>query len=232
MVKTKYTITSVFDPVLCEIIYSWFTASGQQIIDPFAGGSVRGVVASCLGRGDWGGELRPEQVAANQKQAAAICRSPMPQYACGNSRSTLKHAPYADFIFSCPPYGNLESYSDDQHDLSNMEWPAFLDAYRRIISLACEKLRDNRFACFVVGDFRDEHGAYRNFVSKAIRAFQNCGCILYNEAILVTALGSVPMRVSRQFISGRKLCKTHQNVLVFCKGDWKKAALELKEKGS
>jgi len=136
------------------------------------------------------------------------------------------------FIFSCPPYGNLESYSDDQHDLSNMEWPAFLDAYRRIISLACEKLRDNRFACFVVGDFRDEHGAYRNFVSKAIRAFQNCGCILYNEAILVTALGSVPMRVSRQFISGRKLCKTHQNVLVFCKGDWKKAALELKEKGS
>jgi hypothetical protein len=26
------------------------------------------------------------------------------------------------------------------------------------------------------------------------------------------------------FVPSRKLCKVHQNVLVFCKGDWKKAA--------
>ena len=30
--------------------------------------------------------------------------------------------------------------------------------------------------------------------------------------------------ITKQFESGRKLAKTHQNVLVFCKGDWKKAA--------
>jgi len=43
--------------------------------------------------------------------------------------------------------------------------------------------------------------------------------ILYNEAILVTALGSLPIRAGRQFQTGRKLGKTHQNVLVFYKGD-------------
>ena len=46
---------------------------------------------------------------------------------------------------------------------------------------------------------------------------------LYNEAVLVTAVGSLPVRVSRQFEIGRKLGKTHQNVLVFCKGDPRKA---------
>jgi hypothetical protein len=37
-------------------------------------------------------------------------------------------------------------------------------------------------------------------------------------------VGTAAMRVTKQFQSGRKLAKTHQNVLVFCKGDWKKAA--------
>jgi len=35
----------------------------------------------------------------------------------------------------------------------------------------------------------------------------------------VTAAGSLPVRVTRQFQSGRKLGKTHQNMLVFFKGD-------------
>jgi hypothetical protein len=57
-----------------------------------------------------------------------------------------------------------------------------------------------------------------------IRAFEECGARLYNEAILVTSVGSACMRVSKQFSAGRKLAKVHQNVLVFCKGDWKTAA--------
>jgi len=37
------TGTSIFDPVLCELMYSWFCPEGGQIVDPFAGGSVRGL---------------------------------------------------------------------------------------------------------------------------------------------------------------------------------------------
>lgn len=39
----------------------------------------------------------------------------------------------------------------------------------------------------------------------------------------VTAVGSLPIRVGRQFTAARKLGRTHQNVLVFCKGDPRKA---------
>lgn len=36
-------------------------------------------------------------------------------------------------------------------------------------------------------------------------------------------MGSLPIRVGRQFTAARKLGRTHQNVLVFCKGDPRKA---------
>lgn len=63
---------------------------------------------------------------------------------------------------------------------------------------------------------------YRNFVSETIAAFHNAGMELYNEIILLTTLGSLPIRMGRGFSISRKVGKTHQNVLVFYKGDQKK----------
>ena len=217
--------TSIFDPVLCELAYRWWSGEGAQILDPFAGGSVRGIVAAHLGRKYWGCDLRAEQIEANRAQGAALCDGkPMPEWVCGDSMNEVEKAPEADFIFSCPPYGDLEQYSDQREDLSAMPHKDFVIAYRTIIHRACKRLRENRFACFVVGDFRDGKGNYRNFVSETIAAFVDAGLSLYNEAILVTSVGSASMRVTRQFSAGRKLCKTHQNVLVFVKGDGRKAS--------
>jgi len=126
--------------------------------------------------------------------------------------------PPADFIFSCPPYGDLERYSDDPADLSTMEYHTFIAAYKRIIFRCAKVLKPGAMACFVVGDFRDKKtGYYRGFVADTIKAFQECGLELYNDAILITSVGSLPIRVGKQFESGRKLGKTHQNILVFKK---------------
>jgi DNA modification methylase len=214
--------TSIFDPVLCELAYRWFCPDGGIILDPFAGGSVRGIVASHLGRQYIGIDLRPEQIAANRVQATAIAKDPQPVWIIGDSRQldVLTHDLDAvDFIFSCPPYADLERYSDDPQDLSTMDYTDFCMAYREIIAKAVAKLKPNRFAAFVVGDVRDKKGFYRNFVGETIAAFESAGAILYNEAILVTAVGSLPIRVGKQFSTSRKLGKTHQNVLVFYKGD-------------
>jgi len=216
--------TSIFDPVLVELATRWFSPAGGQLVDPFAGGSVRGIVAGALGRHYWGCDLRPEQIAANQVQADDIAPSVRPVWVCGDSMDMLAHAPAADFVFSCPPYGDLEKYSDDPRDLSAMDWHAFVAAYKRIILRAVGRMKPDSFACFVVGDFRDSKGFYRNFVSETIDGFEQAGARLYNEAILATAIGTASMRVASMFVPSRKLCKVHQNVLVFCKGDWKKAA--------
>ena len=215
---------SIFDPVLCELMYKWFAPPSGKILDPFCGGSVRGIVASVMGYKYTGLDLRAEQIAENEKQAEEIYGEHKPRYVCGNAESVkaLAYDNY-DFVFSCPPYGNLEVYSDDPRDLSTMPHDKFLESYRAIIKDSCDMLENDRFACFVVGDFRDKAGNYRNFISDTIQAFLDAGLKLYNHGILVTCVGSLPIRVTRQFESGRKLGNTHQNILVFVKGDGKKA---------
>lgn len=217
--------TSVFDPVLCELAYRWFCPPGGTVLDPFAGGSVRGIVATKLGRQYIGVDLSAPQIDANRVQAEELVPTALPAWHVGDSRDIREivgQVP-ADFIFSCPPYADLEIYSDDPRDISAMPYDEFLAAYRTIIAESAALLREDRFACFVVGDVRDGKGIYRNFVSHTIQAFEDVGLRLYNEAILVTAVGSLPIRVGRQFDTGRKLGKTHQNVLVFVKGDPRKA---------
>lgn len=105
--------TSVFDPVLCEIVYRWFCPEGGAVIDPFAGGSVRGIVAGYLGHPYTGIDLRADQIAANEIQATAISPKVKPRWIVGNSEQIAELAPGEyDLVFSCPPYYDLEIYSD------------------------------------------------------------------------------------------------------------------------
>ena len=220
--------TSIFDPVLCELAYRWFSPEGGTVLDPFAGGSVRGIVAAKLGRQYIGHELRQEQVDANRAQGSELCGDDehQPAWICGDSRNIDRTCADvdADFIFSCPPYADLEVYSDDPADLSTLGYAEFVAAYREIIAKACARLKPDRFACFVVGEVRDKRGNYYDFVGDTVAAFRDAGLHYYNEAILVTMVGSLPIRAGKQFAASRKLGKTHQNVLVFVKGDGKRAA--------
>jgi hypothetical protein len=218
--------TSIFDPVLCELAYTWFCSPSGRILDPFAGGSVRGIVAAYLGREYVGIDLSERQISANREQARAIVPDRLPTWIVGDSRNVAKLAagPF-DFLFTCPPYYDLEVYSDDPRDISTAgDYAGFLEAYRDIIAQSVGLLAEDRFACIVVGDVRGgKEGYYHGFVEDTVRAFEDAGARKYNEAILITAVGSLPIRAGKQFEAGRKLGKTHQNVLVFCKGDPRKA---------
>jgi DNA modification methylase len=212
--------TSIFDPVLCELTYRWFCQPGGKILDPFAGGSVRGIVAAKLGYDYTGCDLSAGQIAANQEQAKRITPGRLPRWIVGDSQDIAKLAPgQYDLVFSCPPYFDLEVYSEAPADLSGMGWEKFSEAYRKIVAACVGMLKLDRFACFVVGDVRDERGFYRSFPALTIDAFQSASATLYNEAVLVTAVGSLPLRIGKQFGSYRKLGKTHQNILVFFKGN-------------
>jgi hypothetical protein len=218
------TGTSIFDPVICEIAYRWFCPADGVVLDPFAGGSVRGIVASHLGRRYVGIELRAEQVEANIGQLP-LAREPKPLWIQGDARCLDDYvgSTEADMVFSCPPYWNLELYSEDPADLSNMPLPEFMAAYKTIIAKSAARLKPDRFAVWVVSDVRDEDGCYINLPGRSVEAFEAAGLRLYNEAVLVTAVGSLPIRVRRQFEGARKLGRTHQNVLIFVKGDPRKA---------
>lgn len=224
------TGTSIFDPVLCETLYLWFTAPGDSIIDPFAGGSVRGIVAVERGRHYTGVDLRQEQIDANIINADECCTRKKPRWICGDSKNIdqLVIGEY-DFLFTCPPYGNLEIYSDDPEDISNYADADFDEAYKNILHKATAMLKEDRFACVVVGNYRDKRGFLRDLVGLTVQAMEEAGARYYNDFVFVTPVGSLPIRAGKSFQASRKMGRTHQYVLCFVKGDPKKAASRIGE---
>jgi len=213
--------TSVFDPVLCELMYRWFCPENGFILDPFAGGSVRGVVANYLGYKYTGIELREEQVHSNRIQAKEILlEDNQPVWHCGDSAEVLKSDwdKKFDLLFTCPPYMNLEVYSDHPADLSNMSDNNFTIFYEKIIKLATTKIKNDGFCILVIGDVRDKKtGFYKDFISITKNAFYKSGWALYNDCILLEALGMAAVKADRTFSSKKKLVKVHQNILIFSK---------------
>ena len=218
--KTDEQSTSIFDPALTELMYNWFCPEKGTILDPFAGGSVRGIVANYLGYRYTGIELRQEQVESNREQALNILPiENQPQWYVGDSNKLLDDhwTTKFDFIFSCPPYADLEVYSDLPDDLSNMDYKDFVPKYRSIIGKSLKLLKRDCYAVFVVGEVRDKEGFYYDFVGDTKRAFIEQGAKLYNDAILLNVVGTASMRADRIFGSNKKLVKIHQNILIFKK---------------
>lgn len=212
------TGTSIFDPVLCEVMYKWFNVHEGSIFDCFAGGSVRGIVAEKLGYKYTGIDLRKEQIEANILNAQEMGLNPT--WICDDSLNADLYIEddSVDLLFSCPPYADLEVYSDDERDISNMDYEQFKEVYRKIIDISCRKVKNDRFAIFVVGDVRDKKGYYRNFIDYTKECFNKNGFMTYNEIILLEQLGTIPLR-ARYVFKKRKVAKAHQNILIFYKGD-------------
>lgn len=223
--------TSIFDPVLCEVLLKWFSKEGDTILDPFAGGSVRGIVSSLCDREYTGIDLSQRQIEANKEQADRIIKNTKyPNWVIGDSINIDKLVKNKyNMILSCPPYHDLEKYTDDPEDLSNKSWEEFNSIYQEIIHKTCALLKDDSFVCWVVGEIRDKRGYYKSFVPRTIDYFEEAGLHYYNDIILATSIGSLPLRASYTFQAGRKVGKSHQNVLIFFKGNIKLAMERLGE---
>ena len=208
---------SILDPVLSELVNLWFGLPKSKTFDCFAGDSVFGYVSSYLGNEFTGIELRQEQADLNNQRVKGF----QSKYICDDGQNVLNHIEpnSQDLLFSCPPYFDLEVYSDLPNDASNQkEYSDFLKILDNAFTGAIKCLKDNRFAVITVGDVRDKKGFYYRFVDDIKDIFKRNNVLLYNEMILVESIGTLPQRVGR-FMEHRKIGKCHQNVLVFFKGD-------------
>lgn len=180
-------------------------------------------MAKKCGHDYFGLDIRQEQIDENIQNGREVLGDNLPSWVCGDSRDILEYyKEEADLIFSCPPYADLEVYSDDERDLSNKSYGEFIELYREIITKACKRLKDNRFAVFVVSEVRGKKGEYYNFVGDTIKAFIDAGLVYYNELILATQVASAAIAAGNLINASRKIARVHQNVLVFYKGDMKK----------
>mgnify|MGYP003647753801 FL=1 len=216
---------SVFDPTLTEWVYQWFTKEGDNIYDPFCGGSVRGIVAGKMGRDYTGIDVRQEQLDENIRQSNLL-DIPL-TYKTPYEEDNTNY----DFIFTCPPYWNLEKYSNQEDDISNMKENDFFKEYERILTNAVSKLKPNRFMAMVLGDVRrrgdlkQPKGSYILLPHRTIDILSKLGVFLYNDIVYINH-GNV-VNQQRYMETYRKVGKVHQNLLIFNKGDWKEASKRL-----
>jgi DNA modification methylase len=212
--------TSLFDPVLAEIIMRWFCTPKGRVIDPFGGEQTKGIVAGELGLTYRAVEIRPEQVEANIE---ATKKYENVRYVCGDSNniSQIVTEDGFDLCFTSPPYYDLEVYSkEDMSALGTYE--EFMAQYENIFRQCVDKLADGAFCVVKIGEIRDKKtGAYRNFVGDNISMFMRLGLNYYNEIIIIEPAASTALRAAR-YMESRKVAKLHQNILVFYKGDLKK----------
>jgi len=147
---------SLFDPVLSEILCRWFTPyQGAKIFDCFAGDTQKGLVFCECGFAFKGVELRQEQVDINNKVLAN--RELQIEYVCDDGRNVCAHFEEnsQDLLFSCPPYYDLEVYSNQENDASNQKtYEEFIGILDKAFKSAYTCLKENRFAVIVVGDVR------------------------------------------------------------------------------
>lgn len=217
--------TSLFDPVLAELMYRWFIPkSGGYVYDPFAGGSVRGIVAQQLGYNYTGIDLREEQINANYRCAKKLNADNI-NWICDDSLNVDKYLEdeSQDFVLACPPYMDLEVYSDKEQDLSTMDEKEFTEVYTQILQKAVNKLKPERFAVIVVSDVRrkGKDTSYKDLVGITTNAMASAGAKLYNDMIKVGQIGSKALTIKRS-MKTRKVARNHENVLVYFKGDTSK----------
>ena len=205
---------------MAEIVCRWFGQDNCKTFDCFAGDSVFGYVSAYLGSEFTGIELRPEQARLNNERVEGMTA----RYINDDGQNVSQHIEpnSQDLLFSCPPYFDLEKYSDLENDASNQEsYEDFIKILENAFKQSVTCLKENRFAVIVVGDVRDKQtGFYYDFCGDIKRIFKEAGMPLYNEIILVETGASTALRAGR-YMESRKVAKMHQNILVFYKGKTK-----------
>ena len=217
--------TSTFSPVLSEVMYKWFTTPKSTIFDPFSGGITRGAVASMLGHDYRGFDINKVQVDSNHEEYEKLCEKYKIKGTCKwhNQDSVTYHFDdaVADFVFTCPPYYNLEQYTDNLNDLSNcIDYQHFMQLYTMVICNCFTALKDDSFMVWVVSDVRNKATTeYYGLVADTIKTAQDVGFKFYNEIILYNDTGNLAIVSGDYLDRARKVGRQHQNVLVFYKGD-------------
>jgi DNA modification methylase len=202
---------SKFHPHLAEIVVRYWSLPGELIVDPFAGRSCRGVVATHLDRCYEGYEVAPTTVDK--------LREDLPTAVIHNADGcsmNLTEDSSADLVFTCPPYHRLERYEDVEYQLSSVKnYDEFLRRIEDVGNSIYRVLKPERFLCWVCADWRDGK-AFRIFHADTIDVMENAGLTIHDIVIVKNNSPFVHLQAGK-VAAKRYTSKTHEYLLVFRK---------------
>jgi DNA methylase len=147
---------SVFSPVLATFMIGAYSNPGEVILDPFAGGGTRAVMAAELGRRYLGVELRPEEAQRVNTRLAELDLGHLAHVHVGDATAFAwrEHVEpdTAAAVLTSPPFWALERYNGGPADLSEApSYEQFRDALAAVIRQLTPVLAHDAFAAWVVG---------------------------------------------------------------------------------
>lgn len=214
-----YTGTySVFPIPLVEwILVRYGGEPGNKVLDAFAGGPSRAIASSIMGYEYHGFEVRDEQIWENYAITNELKLENI-NYYLSDGRWLDCNTDNFDVAVTCPPYHDLEQYSDQDDDISNLPTYASFNAAMWMSAHAhYERLKPGAFACIVVGNYRNKNTAELiDLRSHTVENFRDAGFLFWQEIILSKNFGSAAKRSTNAW-KGHKLVPRHEFLLIFKK---------------
>lgn len=219
---TVYTGTySVFPPPLMEwILVRYGGPAGGKVLDPFSGGPPRGLVSAIMGYQYTGFDVRLEQIEEN---LAAVKRLKLDGvryiHGDGTLMSALKEdGPIYDVGITCPPYYDVEVYSDQPDDISALGSYEEFNGAMLVNAICCfDLLKPGAFFCIIIANFRDKKTKQLvDFRAHTVQNMQDAGFLFWQDVILSKNFGSAAKRSTNAW-KGLKLVPRHEHLLVFRK---------------
>lgn len=206
---------SIFNPHLAQMIYSAYCPKRARVYDAFAGGGTRGFIGAAMGHSYLGVEIRPDEVGRikqRQKELGVDF-----EIVCADSSKYQIEENSFDFGLTCPPYYDLEVYSEMDGDMSNAgSYEDFLSLLRASADITFRGLKSGSLFAIVVGNFRDKKGSLRHFNGDVVRMARDIGFTLHDEIIFWGATDAAYLRLGN-FVANRKSVRVHEYILVFKK---------------
>jgi len=214
---------SVFPVPLAEwIMLRYAPREGGVVLDAFAGGPPRAIVSAFMGYSYIGYEIRQEQIDENKQIINNLGISGSITYHLGDGTQMAGMEPNSvDFAITCPPYYNLEKYSDLAEDLSNLEtYEEFDQSMFHCAQAYFKALKPGSYVCLVCCPFRlggnKDENELIDMPGDIVHTFKLAGFFLWQKIILSRNAASAAARSTTSW-KGRKLISRHEELLVFRK---------------
>jgi hypothetical protein len=211
-----YTSThSVFPAPLMEMILVRYGGErGSHVLDAFAGGPPRGAVSSIMGYNYLGFDVSQKQIDENVALLKKL-KLTGAEYVRSDGRFLSIDRQF-DVAITCPPYFNLEQYSDQADDVSSLgSYSEFNGSMWCCAQAHRERMKPGAFVCIIVGLFRDKKsGELIDFPSHTVENFREAGFIYHQNIVLTKNFASAAVRAGNAW-SGKKLVPIFENLLIF-----------------
>lgn len=210
--------TSIFPPRVASNILAMYAPPWPEarVYDPFAGGGTRALVAAEAGLDYLGVEIRKEEVEHLEALAERHGIVDRVSIIHGDSRKRNGIPDNSrNFLYTCPPYWNLEQYDGGPGDISMMDYEEFVEALGGIIKNSARILEPGSIAAWVVGLHRKPDGELVCMQDDIRRLHREAG-FWVKEEVIIHRDNPIALRRVGNFERGHgHLIRVHEYCLIF-----------------